>query len=159
MAEIRRIRLDEVDAVADLWGSYASELGEPAGGLSEEARAAIRHHLTANAGHDAATCLLAVEGADPVGFATAATFTHPTLGGVLGEIEEIYVVPGHRRNGVGSGLAQGILDWIDAHGGEVMKVRIGRGLGEERAIRFWESLGFESDMVECTLYPEADRVR
>ena len=159
MAEIRRIRVDEVETVAELWARYASELAEPAGDLGEEARTAVVRHLTANATHDQATCLVAVERDKLIGFGTAATFTHPTLGGVLGDIEEIYVVPLHRRAGVGSALARAILDWIDVHGGDVMKVRIGRGLGEEAAIRFWESLGFESDMVECSLYPAADRVR
>ncbi|MDH3500227.1 MAG: GNAT family N-acetyltransferase [Acidimicrobiia bacterium] len=159
MAEIRRIHTDESAAVADLWAAYASELAEPTGELSDESRTAITRHLEANATHPAATCLVACEGDYLVGFATAATFTHPTLSGVLGEIEEIYVARGHRREGIGTALATGILNWIDEHGGDVMKVRVGRGLGEPQAIAFWESMGFEADMVECSMYPAAARVR
>ena len=142
-----------------MWADYATELGEPSDGLTEEAATAVTRHLEANATHPQATCVVADSEGTLVGFATAAVFTHPTMSGVLGDIEEIYVRPSHRRSGVGTALAQTILDWIDDHGGQVMKVRIGRGLGEEAAIRFWESLGFESDMVECSLYPAADRVR
>ena len=159
MVDIRRIRVYEAGQVADLWATYASELAEPPDGLSDEAREAVMRHLEANAVHPQATCLVAVESNAVVGFATAATFTHPTMSGVLGEIEEIYVIESHRRGGIGTALAQGILDWLDDHGGNVMKVRIGRGLGERAAIDFWESLGFESDMVECSLYPAASRVR
>jgi GNAT superfamily N-acetyltransferase len=159
MADVRRIREEETPAVTALWADYAAELGEPTDGLTDEAREAVSRHLEANASHAQATCLVADADGAIVGFVTAAVFTHPTLSGVLGDIEEIYVQPAHRRSGVGTLLAQGILDWIDDHGGEVMKVRIGRGLGEDAAIRFWESLGFESDMVECSLYPAADRVR
>lgn len=159
MTDIRRIHGSESAQVADLWTAYASELGEPPDGLTDEARRAVLVHLESNASHPDATCLVALDEGDIVGFATAATFTHPTMDGVLGEIEEIYVGPDHRRRGVGTALARGILDWIDRHGGDVMKVRIGRGLGERAAVAFWESLGFESDMVECSLYPIAQRVR
>lgn len=159
MADVRRLRVEEAEAITNLWAAYASELAEPRDGLSEESRSAIVEHLRANATHPQATCLVAVEDGGIVGFATAATFTHPTLTGVLGEIEEIYVAPAHRRKGLGTALAGAILDWIDDQGGNVMKVRVGRGLGEPRAIAFWESMGFEADMVECSLYPAAARVR
>ncbi len=156
---IRRIDVAEAPAVADLWADYASELADPRSGLTDEARRGVVAHLEANATHPDATCLVAVSEGELIGFVTAATFTHPTMGGVLGDIEELYVRPEHRRRRVGTALAEAILDWIDVHGGNVMKVRIGRGLGERAAIAFWESLGFESDMVECSLYPSADRVR
>jgi GNAT superfamily N-acetyltransferase len=148
-----------VHDVADLWANYASELAEPEEGLSPEARAAVITHLTANATHQDAICTVAVSDGEIVGFVTAAVFTHPTMTGVLGEIEEIYVSPGHRRKGSGSELARSILDWIDRHGGDVMKVRVGRGLGAPIAIAFWESLGFEADMVECSRYPLAQKIR
>ena len=159
MTEIRRIRVSEVEHVADLWAEYAAELADPSEGLTDEARLRVIEHLRANASHPDAACLVAVVGDEVVGFATAATFTHPTLGGILGEIEEIYVHPDHRRRGVGTTIASAILDWLDVHGGNVMKVRIGRGLGQRTAIAFWEAMGFESDMVECSLYPHAQRVR
>lgn len=159
MVDVRRIRPEEAATVTELWGAYAAELSDPEEGLTAESRVAISDHLRANAEHPQATCLVAVDGIKIVGFATAAVFRHPTLGGVLGEIEEIYVIPERRRRGIGRALAGAILDWIDEAGGNVMKVRVGRGLGEPAAVAFWESLGFEADMVECSLYPAAARVR
>ena len=159
MVDVRRIRPQEAATVTDLWEAYAAELSDPPGGLTPETRTAITEHLRANAEHPQATCLVATEGDRIVGFATAAVFRHPTLGGILGEIEEIYVVPERRRQGIGRAMANAILDWIDGSGGTVMKVRVGRGLGEPAAVAFWESLGFEADMVECSHYPTAARVR
>jgi GNAT superfamily N-acetyltransferase len=159
MAQIRRIRTDDVTTVVDLWADYATELSDPAEGLSAESRSAVERHLAANAEHPDATCLVAVRDGAVVGFATAATFTHPTLPGALGEIEELYVAADHRREGIATALAEGILAWMDAHGASVMKVRIGRGLGEPQAIAFWEAVGFEADLVECSRYPAATRIR
>jgi GNAT superfamily N-acetyltransferase len=82
--------------------------------------------------------LLAEEGGRPVGFAWANLVRY--AGTSVGYIEELFVLPGHRRHGAGTLLLREALAWFQSQRPPV--VFVSTSAGDRRAWRFYESLGF-----------------
>jgi ribosomal protein S18 acetylase RimI-like enzyme len=57
-----------------------------------------------------------------------------------GELDSMYVEEAYRGSGIGEELATEILNWFDRHG--VDNVIIAVATGNERALKFYERLGF-----------------
>jgi ribosomal protein S18 acetylase RimI-like enzyme len=153
MVEIRRIHDDEGDTVAALWDRMCREI--PDGGpLTEWGKRNIARMLEVAAWHRDAFCLLAVDNGRIVGFVNGRTSTDDgLLPGVVGEVESLYVVPEAREQGISKALARAAIGWLREHGvGWTIRSLVCADNAE--AIRFWESLGFEPDMVCMSLYNE-----
>ena len=86
--------------------------------------------------------LLAQDGAQFVGIAYAAAHLSAEHGGIIGWLEELYVVPGSRGTGVGSALLHEVMaraQALDWRGIELEVVA-----GHERAVPLYERHGFEA---------------
>jgi hypothetical protein len=138
---IRRIRLDEVEAVADLYvHQYASELDE--GG-----KPPIVVWLQNCALHPNAFCLVAETDGEISGFVIASVHESAVLPCRAGELEELWVQGGDE--GLWTDLAREAivrLRWLGAR-----TVRFDVATGEIHA-PLLERLGFEGDAVRYSLY-------
>lgn len=154
MVEIRRILDDgEGSLVADLWDRMCQEI--PDGGpLTKVGKRNIARMLGVSAWHRDAFCLVALEGTRIVGFVNGRTEAGDgLLPGLVGEIESLYVVPEARDQGVSRELGRAAIAWLREHGVE-WTIRNLVCADNREAVRFWESLGFEADMVCMSLYNE-----
>jgi len=57
-----------------------------------------------------------------------------------GEIDSLFVAPGNRQEGVGQLLTQAGVEWLRNH--KLVSIKLSVGQGNERAISFYEKLGF-----------------
>jgi ribosomal protein S18 acetylase RimI-like enzyme len=150
MFEIRWIQEHEADEVAGLWDRMCRET--PDGGpLSESGRRHIASMLAVSAWHHETFCLVAVDGAELVGFVTGRVDPGDGLLPCLaGESNAFYVRPDAHGRGLSRRLATAAVDRLRAR--DVWTVR-NLVCAEDRAAQaFWRSLGFEPDMVCLSLY-------
>jgi ribosomal protein S18 acetylase RimI-like enzyme len=61
--------------------------------------------------------------------------------GVQAELENMFVVKDFRNNGIGTALVQAFLKWAKSKG--IRNIRVGVYSANDRARRFYQSLGFE----------------
>lgn len=80
-------------------------------------------------------------GAGVVGYALLVPFWSNGLGGLVCEVDELYVRPAHRDGGIGSSLFQAIAAGrFGAH----VAIVLGVSAGNERARRLYRRLGFRA---------------
>jgi GNAT superfamily N-acetyltransferase len=149
--EIRRIRDGEGDAVGQLWDRMCREI--PDGGpLTDDGRRRIARMLDVSAFHRDAFCLVATDG-DIVGFVNGRVDVEEgLLPGALGRIDSLYVVPEHRGAGVSKALAQAAMAWLRQQGAYTIRYLSCADATDDH--RFWQSLGFEADMVCLSSYQD-----
>ena len=70
----------------------------------------------------------------------------------IGEIESIFVEPACRRSGIGAGLMERALAWLNTMG--VERTILGVGEGNDSAIGFYRRFGFE---VRTTIMEQVRR--
>ncbi|MBC6460653.1 GNAT family N-acetyltransferase [Actinomadura sp. HBU206391] len=151
MVEIRRIHDGEGDEVAALWDRMCRET-EDGGPLTEPARRDIARMLSMAAWHRDTFCLVALGEAQVIGFVCGRIDPcDGLLPCLIGQIEELYVVPEHRGRGLRRELAEAALFRLREHGPQMIRHLMGTDSREEDR-RFWADLGFEADMVCLTLY-------
>jgi GNAT superfamily N-acetyltransferase len=88
-------------------------------------------------------CALATDGDVPQGIITVSTVLYVEWGR-LGEIGDLYVLPGHRRLGLARRLVERAKIWCRAHGCSAVSVTITpAGERRHRLSQFYGRLGFE----------------
>lgn len=168
--KVRRIGQADVDAVYGLWCQYGNEFMGPALSFDRwgpgvavpvdeamptehippEPSIAVRRHLELTVDHPESACFVADRDGDLVGFATARWQAHPTLVGRTGAIEELYVQPAGRRQGVGSQLVLYVLDYLRAM--QATSFRAEADAGDKRAVAFFRALGWTAELTVFSLY-------
>jgi GNAT superfamily N-acetyltransferase len=148
--EIRRIRDGEGDTVGHLWDRMCREI--PDGGpLTEQGRRNLSRLLDVSAWHRDAFCLVAVEGGEIVGFVNGRLDVEDgLLPGQLGQIDSLYVVPPERDKGTSRALAEAAIAWLRDRGAHTLRYQSCRDATDDH--EFWQSLGFEPDMVCMSSY-------
>lgn len=144
----------EVDTIAELWVALASGQREYGSHLlTEPNRMIVRESIVRHAVSD--SVLVARADDELVGFimftVQSGTYEQDVTRGV---IENLYVVPERRREGIGSDLVEAAHESlavreIDAIGLEVMA-------GNEEAREFYRHLGYKSHRVELERPVEND---
>ena len=151
MAQIRKMLESEAEAVIDLWNTNSLEAAGAS--LSAYEAAGVLAALRKYAAHPEAFCLLAEAESGLVGFLTAHTASHPVLEGLVGEIEELYVLPNARRSGIGAALVQQAAAMLRQQGAGTLRVH---ACAESPVARgFWQGLGWEQDLVVYSRYGES----
>jgi L-amino acid N-acyltransferase YncA len=138
---IRRIRLDDVEAVADL---YVHEYARDAGELG---KAPISVWLNNSALHPKAFCLVAEEASAITGFVIASLRESPVLPGMAGELDELWT-----RDDDGYVAAQLVSEAIARLrrlGASTVRADVA---SQQRHGPVLERLGFEADTVRYSLY-------
>ncbi|WP_194922179.1 GNAT family N-acetyltransferase [Catenulispora rubra] len=157
--EIRAIRADEGDEVAELWDRMCRET--PDGGpLTPDGKRNLARMLGMSAWHRDAFCLVAEQQHDAqqhdtrlVGFVNGRlSIGDGLLPGVIGEIDSLYVVPEIRHEGVGRKLAEAAIGHLRGQGAGVLRYL--SCIDAEQAHEFWRSLGFVADMVCLSNYSD-----
>ncbi len=150
MAEIRRIRDAEGEAVAALWDEQ-NRTSADGGPLTDQGRRNIARMLDIAAWHHIELCLVAVEDQRIVGFVNMSVGAGPgLLPGMVGEIDSLYVTPTARGKGTSEALAQAAVQELRARGAGVVQHLV--CIEQHDAQAFWQARGFERDMVCLSLY-------
>jgi GNAT superfamily N-acetyltransferase len=148
--EIRRIRDGEGLAVGQLWDRMCQEV--PDGGpLTERGRLNLSRMLDVSAWHRDAFCLVAVDGGETVGFVNGRVDVEDgLLPGQSGQIDSLYVVTSLRGKGISRALAEAAITWLRERGAHTIRYLSCADATDDH--RFWQSLGFEPDMVCLSSY-------
>lgn len=118
---LRRLRADEIETlVDDLWLPFAREMAEldDYNALQSDVREQAVAYRRERFEDDDVVTYVALEGAAIVGYASATHESSPpafSRGDRL-SVEEVYVRPSHRRQGVASELLDAVEDWGDDRG-------------------------------------------
>jgi hypothetical protein len=138
---IRRIRLDEVDAVSDLYVHHYAR------GLGEDGKPPILVWLQNCALHPKAFCLVAEEDGAITGFVIASLRESHVMPGIAGELDELWA-----RDGSGSAwseLAQEAIARFRRLGARTIRCDLA---SDERHAPLLERLGFEAEAVRYSLH-------
>lgn len=148
--EIRRIRDGEGAAVGHLWDRMCQEV--PDGGpLTEQGRRDLSRMLDVSAWHRDAFCLVAVDGAEIIGFVNGRLDVEDgLLPGQSGRIDSLYVPPPLRGKGTSRALAEAAIAWLRERGAHTLRYLSCVDATDDHG--FWQSLGFEPDMVCLSSY-------
>jgi ribosomal protein S18 acetylase RimI-like enzyme len=145
--------VDDADAVADMWVSLATEQTEHGSHVRPDAN---RQVIRDEAARHAATDRLLVARRDRVvGFATF-SIEDGTYGMdvVRGVVENLYVRPAYRDQGIGTDLLAVAEDHLAARGADV--VALEALADNEAARRFYERHGYDPHRVELEKPVESD---
>jgi GNAT superfamily N-acetyltransferase len=148
--EIREIQQSEGETVGGLWDRMCRET-EDGGPLTDQGRRNLSRMLAMSAWHRDAFCLVAVDGVQLVGFVNGrVSIGDGLLPGVAGEIDSLYVVPEQRGQGISRALAEAAVTWLRDQGARTIRYLSCVDATDDH--RFWQGLGFRSDMVCLSLY-------
>jgi hypothetical protein len=155
MTHIRSLKEHEAERVRDLYLEMCVEGGTP---LSEANAQRMLVNLKLYATNPAVHCFVAEEQATIIGFVTCRVTRHPVEPGLVGEIEELYVQSGPRRQALMVDLVKQAVIFMQAQG--VWRVHYRTCIGgaeaecpqEEETRTFWQSLGWENDMTIFSIY-------
>lgn len=146
--DIREMRLEEVEAVFDLWNANCvAAVGTP---LSENNALNVRSILQRYPESALAACFVAMSGKRMIGFVTCAILEHPVLLGRSGEIEELGVVPSRGRTKVAAALVLHAAAYLKKQG--VLAIRTSVANDQPNDKRFWRKLGWDNDMTIFSFY-------
>ncbi len=150
MTEIRRITQDQAAEGAALWNRMCRET--PDGGpLTPQGLTNINRMLAMASFHHETTCLVACEGDAMVGFALARVDPGDgLLPCLIGELQEFYVMPQARGRGHERALAEAAIRWLRERDAATIRTQLSTDDLDGRG--FWQSQGFEADMVVLSLY-------
>lgn len=150
MTEIRRVTQEQAPAVAAIWDRMCT--GTPDGGpLTPQGRTNIERMVAMAAFHHQTACLVAVDGADVVGFvllrADAGDGLLPCL---AGEVQELYAVPEVEPN-LADRLADAAVAWLRERE-DLWTIRVLRDAEDTAGHDLWRRRGFVADMVVLSQY-------
>ena len=94
--------------------------------------------------------LLAENKSENIGFITFHTQNLLHHGGLVGEIQEFYVIPKYRGKGVGRQLLRKILDYAELHNLKGIEVQTNKRRVENVAV--YQSLGFKLTHNKFTIF-------
>lgn len=130
VTEMRRATADDVDAIA----AVARALGNENVGLPKDFGADRIREWVHRLG-DVGTVIVAYDGSIPIGFGALDITTMEPETGLLG----VWVLPGHRRKGLATDLAEAILEFARERGYRRIRGRLPEG--NEPALSFLSSIG------------------
>lgn len=116
----------------------------------EEPAAAVRRHLTLIPESSQSHAAVAEAGGSVVGFVTWSVTGHPTLVGLVGTVEEVFVQPQVRGFGVGRQLVNSVMAAMDEDNVGVRRASV--RLTNRAARRFWRHIGWEGDLMTYSYY-------
>lgn len=136
---------DDVEDIVELWVALArSQRAHGSHLLPAENRTAIRESI---ARHVVADSLLIAREPDIVGFVMYRVEESQFLRDVnRGSIENVFVVPDRRGEGIGSALLEAAEADLAARGADTVILEV--MAANERAQRFYEEHGYESHRIE-----------
>lgn len=134
---VRRATSAEAPVIARMLDAFNTEFGEPTPGPAVLAR-----RVRAFVENDSKIYLLAGDGPD--GVAEMSFRTSVWADESVGYLEELYVVPERRGQGIGRGLMDAALGLAREHGAAGMEVVTGENDTAARAL--YESVGFSNEI-------------
>ena len=148
MFQIRKMRLIEAAQVLTLWNENCLEAAQRS--LSADESTSVLIALGQYAAHPQAFCLVAEVNGELAGFLTSHLSSHPILEGLVGEIDELFVLPVMRQHGIGASLVQQAISLLRQAGAGTIRANVCAGSSVARA--FWAHLGWDQDMVVYSQY-------
>ena len=136
--EVRQAGVDDADIVASLITTFFAGEGFT---TSPELVAARAPRFLADQSNAA---FLAFDGDQPIGIATVST-TFGFEGGRLAEVEDLFVVPERRGDGVATTLLGEAMLWSRAEGFETLRVIVTpeEGQRKEELVEWYARLGYQ----------------
>jgi len=137
-ADVRLVSTaDDATIAADLLDAFNLEFGAPTPG-----RDTIAARLTSLVGTQTTFALMVSprRSGEVVGVALVTLRTNVWYEGWVGLLDELYVIPEHRNNGLGSSLLRAAEAELVARGGEVLEIGVDGEDGD--AQRFYERHGY-----------------
>ncbi|HQK93066.1 MAG TPA: GNAT family N-acetyltransferase [Armatimonadota bacterium] len=143
---VRRARQEDLDAIVALWVElveYHHNLDCRLWEAAEDGTLTYREWALESMGEPRAAVLVAEVDGEVVGFAHALPGRAPASmrERAMGVIADVCVAPGHRNRGVGRRLAEAAISHFVEQG--MTEVMLSAAVGNEGAVRFWRSLGFD----------------
>jgi GNAT superfamily N-acetyltransferase len=160
---VRRAEKGDRAAVADLWTAFLEEQAtqDARFQLADDIRERFENDFPVWVGDETQRTLVA-ERADGeagalVGFATAHRWGPPPIYAEASEVfvDEFYVVPDARRQGVARRLVAALRDWADELEADRLRLRV--MYANEAGRAFWRSVGGAPFSVAMTLELDRDR--
>ena len=148
MTTIRLMTDDDLDAVTDLWDQHVSEVG--GGAFDPDTRMRIFSALCRCLPAVDSVAYVADQNGTAVGFVVGTTSVSDMPDGKQGLIEELYVIPAHRRQKIGTSLVNAMSGWLQAKGANVISVQTPSE--SDLSTPFWSALGWEHDLTTFTKY-------
>ncbi len=146
--QVRPATIRDIQQILPLWEALAGLHGEldPALAVEEGAAREYAEFLRDTIGQPDTCVMLGVEGGQAVGFALGRIQALPLAFRERrrGWIQDAFTIPQRRREGIGRQLVEALLAWFSAH--RVALVELTVAVRNPDAIRFWETLGFETYM-------------
>ncbi|MCS3698156.1 GNAT family N-acetyltransferase [Salinibacter ruber] len=137
--DVRRAQPDHQSAVGDLWAQLLEEQEamEERFGVAEDARDRWENDFPQWLDDETYRVYVAEVDGEVVGFATAHRWGPPPIYAESSEvfIDELYVRPDDRRQGLGSQLVQAVRDWTGRIGAQRLRLNVLAANEEARA--FW----------------------
>jgi GNAT superfamily N-acetyltransferase len=133
MTRARRVGPEEAATVAALLDDFQLEFGSPSPGRDE-----LADRLRRLLAGDATVAL--VVGEPALGFALMTLRPSVWYAGPVGYLDELYVVPEHRSQGLGGILLQAAEDVVRERGGELLEINVDAADHDTR--RFYERHGY-----------------
>jgi PhnO protein len=113
-------------------------------------RASLEEIFTENISNTNYLYLIAKNGLENIGFITFHTQNLMHHGGVVGEIQEFYVVPGYRGKGVGRQLLNSVFEYAEENDLKGIEVQTNKRRVENVAV--YQSLGFKLTHNKFTIF-------
>lgn len=140
MVTIRRAVIQDREQIASLWLQFLSEQAEldERFGVAEDARARWENDFTYWLSDRTRVALVAESGGEIYGFLTAHEWSPPPIYADSFEvyINELFVRPESRRQGIGSLLVEKVSRWAQSVG--AYRLRLGTLAANEAARTFWK---------------------
>lgn len=159
MPTVRRAEKLDQPHVADLWTAFLEEQAaqDSRFQLADDVRERFENDFSVWLDDETQRTFVA-EGEDGeiIGFATAHRWGTPPIQVEASEvfIDEFYVVPDARRQGVGSRLAAALRDWADELEADRLRLRVLSANEAGRA--FWQSVGGKAYALTMTVELERE---
>lgn len=149
---VRRAREDDQEAVGELWLSLLEAQADldDRMGVAEDARARWDNDFSVWL-EDETSRIFVAETDTVVGFVSARRWGPPPIYRDEAEVflEELYVVPSARRQGLGSALVEAVHDWAETL--EAHRVRLSVLAANEAARAFWATQDAEPMTLTLTI--------
>lgn len=140
MPEIRRAAREDEDTLLQLWLDFLNEQAACDGRftVAEDVAERWRNDYAATLRAERRRLFVAEEGGKLNGFVNAVRWAPPPVNKLSSEVyvDELYVVPGARRNGVASQLLETVKEW--ARELKAVRLRLGVLSQNTDGLAFWE---------------------